>query len=386
MSQQKMPTILIATDNAEDAKLVKQQLTNEYENIFISTSPELAVQDFESHRPDVLVLAFNVLEKAERYYLGLYRLSGVVHIHQHRTVILCNKDEIKRVYELCKKDYFDDYILFWPTTHDFTRLPMAVHHAMYNLNALKTPPSAVELAAQARQLVGLEYMLDWNLTEGGERVKAANHSMAHMERDMKASLDGFSQRLTQGDFASFIEVKDAEGLQHEIDRFQQEEIHGRFRVATDSITPLKAWAQEFQQRCAPHLESARALKSMAEKVPATILVVDDDELMRKLVKAALKDENYQLMFASGGIEALNQLRKQRPDLILMDMMMPDIDGVETIRRIKSAEQFSAIPIIMVTGYREKNIVTNCLKAGAADFVVKPFSREILLNKIRKFLY
>jgi len=93
-----MSIILIATDNAEDAKVVKQQLSNEYENVFVSTSPDLAVQDFESHRPDVLVLAFNGLEKAERYYLGLYRLSSVVHIHPHRTVILCNKDEIKRVY------------------------------------------------------------------------------------------------------------------------------------------------------------------------------------------------------------------------------------------------------------------------------------------------
>ncbi len=82
---------------------------------------------------------------------------------------------------------------------------------------------------------------------------------------------------------------------------------------------------------------------MAEKVPATILVVDDDELIRKLVKTVLAEENYELMFASGGIEALNLLRKRRPDLILMDMMMPDIDGVETIRRLKSAEQFFYYP-------------------------------------------
>ncbi len=381
-----MPIILIATDNVEDAKVVKQQLVDEYESVFTSTSPDLAVQDFESHRPDVLVLAFNGLEKAERYYLGLYRLSSLVHIHPHRTVILCNKDEIKRVYALCKKDYFDDYILFWPATHDFTRLAMAVYHAMHHLAELKTTPSAAELAAQARRLVGLEYMLDWNVTEGSERVDIASRAITCMEQAVKATLDGFSQRLIKGELSKLVENNDAKGLQHEIDRLQQEEIHGRFQAVAEAITPLKTWAQELRQKCIPHLESAHALQTMAEKIPATILVVDDDELMRKSFKTVLVAENYKPMFAASGIEALNLLRKRRPDLILMDIMMPDIDGIETIRRIKSAEQFFTIPIIMVTGHSEKNIVTDCLKAGAADFVVKPFNREILLDKIRKFLY
>lgn len=78
-----MPTLLIATDNTEDAKEVKDVLTENYQNIFISISPETSVQDFESHRPDVLVLAFKTQEKAERYYLGLYRLSSLIHMHDH---------------------------------------------------------------------------------------------------------------------------------------------------------------------------------------------------------------------------------------------------------------------------------------------------------------
>ena len=110
----KKPTLLIATDNDKEAEMLKGQLTKDYENVFTTTRSNATVQEFDYHRPDVLVLAFNTLEKAERYYLRLYRLSSVVLTYPHRTVILCNKDEIDRVYELCKKDYFDDYILFWP--------------------------------------------------------------------------------------------------------------------------------------------------------------------------------------------------------------------------------------------------------------------------------
>ncbi len=182
-----------------------------------------------------------------------------------------------------------------------------------------------------------------------------------------------------------MEAKDGKSLQQEINQLQQKEIHGHFQSTAESITPLKAWSQEFKQKCAPHLESARILKTMAERVPATILVVDDDELMQKSFKTVLAAENYKLMFASSGIEALNLLRKRRPDLILMDVMMPDMDGIETIRRIKSVEQLFTIPIIMVTGNSEKNVVTECLRVGAADFVVKPLKREIILDKIHKFL-
>src|SRR5882762_9564071 len=117
--------ILVATEALADAQLVKKLLDEEFDNVAISTKSELAVQDFEKHRPAVLILAFDSLEEAERYYLGLYRLSTIVHSVPHHTLILCNKNDLWRVYELCKKQHFDDYVLFWPVTNDAPRLRMA---------------------------------------------------------------------------------------------------------------------------------------------------------------------------------------------------------------------------------------------------------------------
>lgn len=115
-------------------------------------------------------------------------------------------------------------------------------------------------------------------------------------------------------------------------------------------------------------------------------MVDDDQIICNLLKTILAQEGYEPMLVNSGVEALSLLRTQRPTLILMDMMMPEMDGLETTCRIKAAVQFSAIPIIMVTGNSERSVFTNCLKAGAVDFVVKPFNREILLEKISKLLH
>ena len=96
----------MATSIVGDAELVSRLVREEFDNVAVSTGPGRTVQDFEKVRPKVLVLAFNTLERAENYYLGLYRYrpSTLVHVLPHRTLILCNKDDLRRVYELCGRN------------------------------------------------------------------------------------------------------------------------------------------------------------------------------------------------------------------------------------------------------------------------------------------
>ena len=127
------------------------------------------------------------------------------------------------------------------------------------------------------------------------------------------------------------------------------------------------------------------LNTLAERVRPTVLVVDDDEFQSKIVAHILEAENYNLLFAVNGFEALGLLRRTRPDLILMDVMMPDMDGVEATRRLKAVPQFTGIPVIMLTGKSEKNVVTESLKAGATGFLVKPIDRDTLITKVKQAL-
>lgn len=380
------PTLLIASDSANDATLVEQLLSDEFGKVFTSINPDKAAKDFDRQRPDVLVLAFNVLEKSERHYLGLYRLSEDIHRQPHRTIILCNKDEVRRAYAFCRDGLFDDYVLFWPVTQDAPRLLMAVHHALRELAAIKAGgPSLADFAAQARRLVELETLLDRQMAQGGQHIEETSRAMEQAEQEIGATLDGFSQRLIQGALPNAVAVKNAGELEKEISRLKREEIQQRFRTAAKSVQPLKQWAHEFKREYAPHLESVRALNAMAENIRPTVLVVDDDEFQRKIIGQMLEAENYRLVFAASGIEVLSVLRKMQPDLILMDVMMPDVDGVEATRRLKAVPRFADIPVIMITGNSEKNVVTVALKMGAADFIVKPFVREILIAKVAQAL-
>jgi PleD family two-component response regulator len=377
-------SILVASDNSGDAEMVKNFLAAEFSKIYVSTVPDKAVEDFELRQPDVLVLAFDTLEKAERYYLGLYRLSKKIQMQPHRTVILCSKDEVKQVSEMCMKQHFDDYILFWPMNYDAPRLAMSVHLAVRELESKKTSgPSVAEFAAQARQLSELEVLLDRQVALGGKHIETASLAMEQAHQHVGAALDGLTRRLGQGEFKGVVEVKNIEGLQREMTRFKQDEIQRHLSAASKSVQPLKQWSDEFRQEYAPHLESARALSALANAVKPVILVVDDDDFQHKMIAKILGTETYDLTFATSGTEAMNILRHSRPDLILMDVQMPDVDGLEMTLRIKGTPQFSRIPVMMISGKSEGNVVLNCLKAGAVDFVVKPFDRETLKAKVAK---
>ena len=111
-----------------------------------------------------------------------------MHTLAHHTLILCDNNDVHRVYDLCRKDYFDDYILFWPMTHDTPRLRMAVRHALRDLEHAQTSETAAKIAAQARRIAELEGLLDQQLSEGERRAQAAENSLVQNEAEINAAI------------------------------------------------------------------------------------------------------------------------------------------------------------------------------------------------------
>ncbi len=115
---------------------------------------------------------------------------------------------------------------------------------------------------------------------------------------------------------------------------------------------------------------------------ARILIVDDQKSARETLQALLLKENYDLVFAENGSEALEKAQKQPPDLILLDVMMPDMDGFEVCQRLRSDYSLGEIPVIMVTALDDNRSRMKGIEAGADDFVTKPYDRTELRIRIR----
>lgn len=115
---------------------------------------------------------------------------------------------------------------------------------------------------------------------------------------------------------------------------------------------------------------------------STILVVDDESQIRRVMRAALSSQGYAIAEARNGEEALKKLRADQFDLVILDMNMPDMDGVEVCREIRA---FSLVPVIMLTVRSAEKDKVRALDAGADDYVVKPFGMDELLARIRAAL-
>ena len=118
---------------------------------------------------------------------------------------------------------------------------------------------------------------------------------------------------------------------------------------------------------------------------ARILVVDDILPNVKLLEAKLKNEYYNVLCAYSGAEALEIIKNEKPDMVLLDVMMPEMDGFEVCRRIKNDPETEHIPVVMVTALTDAADRVNGLEAGADDFLTKPLDDVALMARVRSLI-
>jgi two-component system KDP operon response regulator KdpE len=114
----------------------------------------------------------------------------------------------------------------------------------------------------------------------------------------------------------------------------------------------------------------------------TILVVDDDQGLRELIRINLEHEGYGVIQAANGLQCIKVVREQRPDMVILDVMMPELDGLEACRQVR---EFSQLPILMLTARTQSEDVITGLDRGADDYLIKPFNIDELSARIRALL-
>lgn len=116
-----------------------------------------------------------------------------------------------------------------------------------------------------------------------------------------------------------------------------------------------------------------------------ILFIEDEPELVELMQVRLTTSGYEMLSAYDGEEGLNKAQQERPDLILLDKIMPKMDGLEVCQRLKADPQTKNTPIIIISASGGKDLPERCLAAGADDFILKPFEAEELLSKIKVLL-
>ena len=373
----KQSPILVACEVRANATLVTNLLASEFAHIIVSANEDDAQNDFEQHRPRVLVLAFDKLEKAETYCLRLYRQSVFAQSVAHRMVVLCSKTQVQRAYDLCRNGCFDDYVLFWPLNYDAPRLAMAVRHALRE--ALSDG-----LEDKARQVAQLEHILTQRLADGRERINAVTESVSKAGVQITSALDALSAGLVGKLPSMQLDADDYKDVVAAVAKIKADDVTASIDSISSALEPVRAWNGDLSRDVEPALASARAIKAISQSLRPIVMIVDPDELDRATIMQVLGREAIDVVALSSGAEMLATLRRLRPHLLLMNINLPDIDGVEATRRLKSVALYSGTAVILMSCQCNRQLVMDSIRAGAVDFVVKPVQRKLLMDKILRY--
>jgi two-component system phosphate regulon response regulator PhoB len=127
------------------------------------------------------------------------------------------------------------------------------------------------------------------------------------------------------------------------------------------------------------------LPSAPASTATSILIVEDDRDISELIRFHIEREGYRARESVSGREALEMIRKEHPDLVVLDLMLPDLDGLEICRRMKWDDRTRSIPVLIVSAKGDETDVVTGLELGADDYVSKPFSPRVLMARVKNIL-
>jgi DNA-binding response OmpR family regulator len=131
------------------------------------------------------------------------------------------------------------------------------------------------------------------------------------------------------------------------------------------------------------MDEQGAVEGQLNEKPVRVAVVDDDPGIVKVISVILKTNGFEVIDALNGIKALAMVKSELPDVVLLDIMMPDVDGFEVCRQLKDDPSTRDIPVIFVSAKTGLDHVEKGKELGAADYIIKPFAPAVLIAKIRE---
>lgn len=316
-------SVLLVAEDALDRDPMAKLVPAEYRLTMVHTELEAAALAFAQAQPDVLLLAINDLDASASFRNELLRKCNVPEDAAPLAVALCLNRHSIQAGDLCMRGVFDDFATVKPAPHT-ERIRLALRRA--------------KITKQGRQ----------DLLDVRARVEAARgrfETLAIVQRELHGEMQRLRSRLLQDAGPKSV-----------------------LATLCERIARIAA-----QGRMACQVATKR------------VLVVDDDEMMREVLGATLESGGYEVRYAASAEQAVEQLITQRVSLVLMDLMMPGLDGIAATREIRALPNCRSVPIIVVSGHGNRDSVRSSRAVGANDFLVKPVDQDRLLEKVRRYL-
>lgn len=358
--------ILVVIDTVEEAQDLDHILRKEFSK-YITTAFEYDAVDYiQKIKPQLVIVACNLIDDAEKT-IGLIKRNTPPEQLPY-ILLLCKVSESPEAYELYLRGEVDNFVADRPLYDPYSVIGAVAQGA-------KKAQERERLGAELGQL---HHYMSGMFDSGSDQLKSAAQAFLAFSNMLSEEVGSLKEdfkniNATQGSI-------DIAYINERLSDFNDGKILPTRKQLGGELQKHKSWFKELKDGYTEHLDQIAITPLSPE--PVHILLVDDDEFYREAVSMMFEDLNVRLEGVEGGNAALQYLIEQRPELILLDYEMPDLNGLELLKQLKADENLKEIPVIMLTGFHSREVVRNSISFGASDFIVKPGELEVMIKKIQ----
>ncbi len=384
MTQEKLDRpVLVVSDAAEEVQNVRDLLQRDCASLLAADNDEEGIRLFQEKKPAVLVLAFQELERSERFYLMLYRKCAAMQEMTHQTLLLCKNNESEAAFSLCCNGTFDDYIVNRPL-HDPYRLRLALHQALAN-QAGKSGTSTLnrQLAHIGSDLRHLDAFVSKALAGGQAQQAEALRSFREFAGRLSQELDQFESHMGKAAHGEGAKAIEDAGLRQQFTQMRRDRVEPATRQVEDKLQDAQKWVSKFDEGYRSQVDQVSSHKFPAAQ--PEVMLIDDDEMYREMLGVMLEEVDFRVSLADCGEAALAEMRKRPPGVVLLEYDMPGIGGIGTLREMKRDPELRNIPVVILSSNSSREVMLAASRGGASGLIIKPSNRPTIVAKIRGLL-
>lgn len=377
------PEVIMLYEKEEDisgaANIIAEQV-DEYRTVPVT---RLVGEQIKEHKPSVILFAMSTVKLSIELYTKLLKNQQIV--HRHYAIVLCKNKESGLAFRSCIKGVFDNYFVYLPLYEKF-RLKMIVHNGLRQsqgddhyagldddqLERIDTNlASLIELSSQCkRQLLDSVDSCKASMEQSTEQLPRGDEGMGHDKALVKSlAKQHIEPLLTQLE----VEIKDGLDL--------------ILAQLTSRHSEIKDIKQKVQAKQKSRLPSQALVSSLFDEHDAKppkkkILVVEDNQIYREMIVKVLEQDEYDTEQACDGLTALKMIKGNDYALILMDLYMPHLDGINTTKQLKVHNDGKDIPVVALTSNNNRELIKRWAQVGLKGYILKPSNRTEILQAVK----
>ncbi len=294
------------------------------------------------------------------------------------SILICDKAQRSDAYALCKNELFYNYETMRPI-YDIDKVRLTVNRvSQYTITRADLHYKSLESQSMMQEINKSNDELDKLLGYLREQKKESSKKLKRMHQPGQSLQDAPLNERWLEPLQNFLQTLPEEG---------KEEINNLLlnRHLNSELTSFAKHNSSMFKQVSNDIESAKPRLTPNKFTHPTVVVADDQRVMLKIIRSILEKRGFVVEMTENGQDTLTRCRSVMPQIILLDIDMPVMNGFEALNQLKQDEKLKHIPVIMLTSFSNKNIFKKCIDAGAVDYIVKPTNAEILIKKIRHAL-